>query len=199
MKIKLYTCMKPTRSLYCLYQWPRSKRFCMPRSLLFLRSNCTGGLWFDGCVLKIGATPARKKYVKLGKTRHLETWIVVHGSLAFEPKPTSTRPTATTIAISRYQTITFLLLTLFFDQDPQKAYWQKVSHELEGPEGKKHPGVFCQVGFGPTWFQESYNTPRYRTPVRQSPVRQLWKESLLYSPLVKVTRGVYQFGVLKQP
>ena len=47
-------------------------------------------------------------------------------------------------------------------------------------------------------IQENYNTPRYRTPVRQSPVRQLWKESL-YSQLVKVARGVFQFGVLKQP
>ena len=46
-----------------------------------------------------------------------------------------------------------------------------------------------------TYVQENYNTPLQHTP--GNPPSQLWKESL-YSRLVKVARGVYQFGVVKQ-
>ena len=47
-----------------------------------------------------------------------------------------------------------------------------------------------------TDVQESYNTPLEHTP--GNPLSQLRKESL-YSLLVEVARGVFQFGVLKQP
>ena len=48
------------------------------------------------------------------------------------------------------------------------------------------------------FIQENYNTPRYRTPVRQSPwptMKGIPSKRLL----VKVARGVFHFGVLKQP
>ena len=45
-------------------------------------------------------------------------------------------------------------------------------------------------------FQESYNTPVEQTP--GNPPNQIWKETL-DTLLVKVARGVFQFGVLKQP
>ena len=48
-----------------------------------------------------------------------------------------------------------------------------------------------------TWFQERYNTPRYRTP--QAIPRSPTMKRTLYSLLVKVARGEFQFGVLKQP
>ena len=51
-------------------------------------------------------------------------------------------------------------------------------------------------GYDPC-LQENYNTPIEHTPGKP-PKKQPWKESL-HSLLVKVARGVFQFGVLKQP
>ena len=45
---------------------------------------------------------------------------------------------------------------------------------------------------------ENCNTPRYRTP-QAMPCSPIMKGIPAYSLLVKVARGVFQFGVLKQP